>query len=155
MSGNVIWKGIKVNGSAFRLYCYEDSMYDPDHTLDGFLKSESLVWVRSLLIPIFWTHYCDSKGIFIHLHCFKTCDGSLRAADLSSNESDEHARIYKSSRGNAALAGINRVTSIMLAYCVAKVSVALMLKLRMTNISPAALRIVLNEALHQGKYRAS
>ena len=47
MSNEAEWNGIKVDGNIFRAYCYEDYTYDPDHPLDGFLKSELLVRVRA------------------------------------------------------------------------------------------------------------
>ena len=67
MSGNAVWNGIKVDGSVFQSYCYEDYTYDPEHPLDGFLRSELLLRVRMLKSDMpFYTH-CYYHKVLIKL----------------------------------------------------------------------------------------
>ena len=64
----------------------------------------------------------ETLKVFLFIFIARSQARRLRAMDLSDEESDEHVVTFiRSSRGNAALAGIDSVTPTMLAYCVVQV----------------------------------
>ena len=88
MSGDAIWNGIKVDGSVFRSYCYEDYTYDPEHPLDGFLRSELLLRVRTLNSDTFFYAHCYYDKVFLYIYISPRHARKLRRADLSEDEDD-------------------------------------------------------------------